>query len=137
MCSYECHHPPCQSFYHTWVITTVELLNAPKRANMRVIAASAELGPRGEDKSVADRLERMQKQRRALGKAIQHSASSRFPLNERSEESAAFFVETAASINTMRRSGSKESAIFDKDFVKQASCCATALGGHKLLMDRG
>jgi len=104
-----------------------------------MIAASAEVGPHGqqtssEDKSVTDRLERMQRQRRALGEAIQHSASSRFPLNERSEETAAFFV--AASINSMRRSASEDFAIFDTDFVKQVSCSATALGGHELLMDR-
>jgi len=103
--------------------------------------AFAEPAPHGqktpsEDKSVADRLERMQRQRRALGVAIQHSTSSRSPLNETSEQTAASSVETAAIIISMRRPVSEELAIFDKDFVKQVSCSAMALGGHELLMDR-
>jgi hypothetical protein len=92
-----------------------------------------------EDRSVADRLERMQRQRRALGEAI-HSASSRSPLNARSKETAAFFVETAATINSMRRSVSEEFAIFDKDFVKQVSVNPVGMTRrlsmkHELLMD--
>ena len=105
-----------------------------------------------ENRSSSDRLERLQRQRRLLGEAITQSmtqsTSSPSLLSARSEETAAFFVQAAATKKILRRPSSEGGAVLDTDSAqlpKQVSFFPVVhvhcevprrQGKHKLLTDR-